>query len=75
MKKYRYKSLEKQFLLVLSVARKLLKRKKTPIDYCYKNCSACIAAEARGIVDNKYNNMTTVEGDFIMLEVRDKISY
>ena len=51
---------------------RLSKRNKMPDDYCVPNCASCLAAEARGNVDEKdFGVGFDSSEDICMLEARD----
>ncbi len=66
---------EDYLLRVLAEGRILAKREKQPADWCSQKCVACLAAEARNIVDEKMHEYGfNSDDDVLMLEAKDMLA-
>lgn len=72
MEKDTFDKLREKTNRIVKEGERLMKRKSIPSGYCEKDCASCLAAEARGNVDEKdYGWGFSSREDICMLEARD----
>ncbi len=75
MTKDKFDHLRDKTARIVEEAERLMKRNAVPQSYCSRDCASCLAAEARGNVDNKdFVIGFDSSEDVCMLEARDTLA-